>query len=104
MNVCVCKRASRRNRAGRKSNLVKVEIFELLELHFPRKEFNFNFHRPKEKKEPGSVTSGQTTKTATTMVSILDSGPSCPGFDYQGSQNFSVEKIVDIAEVNQMRC
>ena len=44
------KSASRRNRAGRKSNLVKVEIFELLELHFPRKEFNFNFHRPKEKK------------------------------------------------------
>ena len=97
--------ASRRNRAGRKSNLVKVEIFELLELHFPRKEFNFNFHRQKRKKfQPGSVTSGQTTKTATTMVRILDSGPSCPGFDSQGSQKFSVEKIVNIGEVNQIRC
>ena len=38
------------------------------------------------------------------MVSILASGPSCPGFDSQRSQIFSEEKIADVAEVNQCCC
>ena len=35
------------------------------------------------------------------MISILASGPSCPGFD---SQNYFRGKIVDVTEVNQWRC
>ena len=39
-----------------------------------------------------------------TMVGILAFGPSGPGFDSKGSQFFSEEKIVDVAEDNQQRC
>ena len=38
------------------------------------------------------------------MVSILASKPSCPEFNTQLSLNFSEEKIVNIAEVNQQCC
>ena len=36
--------------------------------------------------------------------SIIASCPSCPGFDSQRPKFFSVEKIVDVAEVNQWHC
>ena len=32
------------------------------------------------------------------------SGPSCLRFDFQHSQKFSMEKIVNVAEINQQRC
>ena len=35
------------------------------------------------------------------MVSRLASQPSCPGFDYHRSLNFSEKKIIDITEANQ---
>ena len=39
-----------------------------------------------------------------TMVSILASGPSCPGFDSQHSLKNFRGKNVNVAEVNQHRC
>ena len=39
-----------------------------------------------------------------TIVSVLASRPSCPWFDSQHSRIFSVEKTVDVSEVNQWRC
>ena len=38
------------------------------------------------------------------MVSILASRPSCPRFDSQRSQKNFRGKIVNVAEVNQLRC
>ena len=35
---------------------------------------------------------------------MLASGPSCPRFDAQHSQKISEEKVVDVAEVNQLHC
>ena len=37
------------------------------------------------------------------MVTILTSEPCCPGLISQGSQKFSDEEIVNVAEVNQWR-
>ena len=37
------------------------------------------------------------------MVSTLASGPSCPGFDSQHSQNIYTGKTVNAAKVNQRR-
>ena len=39
-----------------------------------------------------------------TMVSILACGPSCPSLIPRIPDNFSEEKIVDVAEVDQGRC
>ena len=39
-----------------------------------------------------------------TMVSVLASGPSSPGFDYQGLQLFSEVAMVNVSEVNQRHC
>ena len=41
-----------------------------------------------------------------TAVSIRASGPSCPGFDSQGSRNYfcDLTKFVAVTEVNQQRC
>ena len=36
------------------------------------------------------------------MVTILASGPSCPGFDFRLSQKKFREKSVDVAEVNPL--
>ena len=36
---------------------------------------------------------------ASTMINILDFGPSCPGFESQSSQKNSEEKTVNVAEV-----
>ena len=36
------------------------------------------------------------------MVNIFASRPRCPGFDSQHSGNFLEEKIIDVAEVNQL--
>ena len=38
------------------------------------------------------------------MVSIVDFGPSCRGFDFQRYQNFFRRKIVDVAEATQRPC
>ena len=38
------------------------------------------------------------------MVSMLTSGPNCPGFDHQLSPKISEEKLGNVAEVNQPHC
>ena len=47
---------------------------------------------------------GTFVRQRSTMVSILASGPSCPGFNSQCTPKNSEEKIVNVVKVNQRHC